>query len=85
MAAYVRLSDLARRWVYTRRGIEKLIGRGGFPAPAITDGAGRLKLWHLSDIASYEDAHPELTSEEAKRRKVRSYAIGNLKKRRQGG
>jgi hypothetical protein len=73
-------ADLVRRWVYTKRGVQKLIGRGGFPAPAIIDGAGRLKLWHSGDIAVYEAAHPEVTSEEEKRRKVRGYAIANLKK-----
>jgi hypothetical protein len=83
--AYLRIADLVRRWVYTRRGIEKLIGRGGFPAPAITDGAGRMKLWHPADIAVYEAAHPEVTSDEAKRRKVRGYAIANLKKAQRGG
>jgi hypothetical protein len=70
--------------VYTRRGIEKIIGRGEFPAPAIIDGAGRLKLWHTADIAVYEAAHPEVTSEEEKRRKVRGYAIANLKKADRG-
>jgi hypothetical protein len=84
--AYVTLADLVRRWVYTRRGLQKLIRRGGgFPAPVITDGTGRLKLWHTADIAAFEDAHPELTSEEEKRRKVRSYAIGNLKKKGRAG
>jgi len=83
--AYLTLADLVRRWVYTRRGLQKLIGRGGFPAPVITDATGRLKLWHTADIAAFEDAHPELTDREAKRRKVRSYAIGNLKKQGRAG
>jgi hypothetical protein len=74
-----------RRWVYTRRGLQKLIHRGGFPAPVITDGKGRLKLWHTADIAAFEDAHPELNDIQVKRRKVRGYAIANMKKARRGG
>lgn len=82
--AYMTLADLVRRWVYTRRGVQKLIRRGGFPEPALIVNGSRTKLWHTADIAAFETSHPELTSEEAKHRKVRGYAIANLKKARRG-
>ena len=80
MAAYLRMADLVKRWIYTRRGLEKLIGRGGFPEPQIV--AGRTRLWYAADIVTFESNHPELTSEEAKRRKVRGFAIARSKGRK---
>jgi len=81
---YAGLTDLFRRWpVYTPRGIRKLIASRDFPAPVHTINAGRTKVWYLPDIERYERAHPELTSEQAKRRKVAGYAIALARKRRQ--
>ena len=72
MTVYHSMADLARRWpVYTRRGVYKLTRSDNFPAPAITDGTGRIKLWHAADVATYEAAHPEVSSEDAKRNKIK--------------
>ena len=76
---YVSIPDLLKRWthpptgrgVYTRRGVYKILRSPDFPAPVITDDAGRIRLWHLSDIATFEDTHPELTDADAKWRKIR--------------
>lgn len=89
---YLSMFDLLKRWtrppkgrgVFTRQGVYKLVHRPDFPAPAITDGAGRMKLWHVADIAAFESVRPELTDDEAKHRKVRGYAIANLKKAKRG-
>ena len=78
--AYVGMGDILKQWIYTRRGVEKLMRREDFPLPAITVNGGRTKIWHTADIAAYEQTHPEVTSETAKHRKVAGYAIGNLKK-----
>jgi hypothetical protein len=71
MAVYYSIADLARRWVYTRQGVHKLTRSTSFPAPAITDGSGRIKLWHVADVATFESAHPEVTSEDAKLNKIK--------------
>lgn len=55
----------------TRQGVRKLMHSSEFPAPAITDGSGRAKLWHLSDIAPFEDAHPDFTDADAKWKRIR--------------
>lgn len=70
---YLGFKDILRRWVYTRRGVEKMMKRGDFPAPVFALNEGRNKAWHLSDIMAFEKAHPELTSEAEKWRKVRGY------------
>ena len=53
-----------------------------FPEPQFTVNAGRTKVWYLPDIELYEKAHPELKSEDAKRRKVAGYAIALTRKRK---
>ena len=70
---YLGFTDILRRGVYTRRGLEKLMARGGFPSPAFAINGGRNKAWHLADIVAFEKAHPELTSEADKWRKVAGY------------
>jgi hypothetical protein len=71
---YVGLVDILRRWIYTRRGVEKMLRRNEFPAPAFAVNAGRTKIWRVADIAAFEITHPEVTSETAKRRKQAGYA-----------
>jgi hypothetical protein len=90
---YLSVADLLKRWtrpprghgVYTRQGVYKLMHSVEFPVPAITDGTGLTKLWHLSDIASYEDSHPELTDGDAKWRKIRKAGRRALYARRMKG
>ena len=75
--SYLDTRDLLKRWtapptgrgVYTRRGVYKILRSPDFPAPVIT--TGRERLWCLSDIATFEDTHPELTDADAKWRKIR--------------
>jgi hypothetical protein len=74
---HLRITDLMSRWVYTRRGIEKLIRRGLLPEPQIT--AGRSKLWHVADIAAFEATRPELVSGAAKRNKPPVYQRINFR------
>lgn len=83
--AYLGMGDLLKQWIYTRRGVEKLMRREDFPSPAFTINGGRTKVWHTADIAAYERVHPELTSETAKHRKVVGYALGNFKKNARNG
>jgi hypothetical protein len=42
-----------------------------FPAPAIVDSTGRVRLYRTADILHFEETHPELTDGDAKWRKVR--------------
>ena len=72
---YLGFRDLLQRWVYTRQGLYLLISREGFPPPAFTINQGRTKVWELSAIEAYEREHPEVTSEAAKRYKVRGYFL----------
>ena len=75
--SYLDTHDLLKRWtrppagrgVYARQSVYRLMHCADFPAPVIA--TGRVRLWHLSDIARFEDTHPELTDLDAKWRKVR--------------
>ena len=82
MATYVGLQDLVKRWIYTRQGVHKLTRARDFPAPAFSVNAGHTKVWHVADVQTFESAHPELTSEAAKRRKVRGYGIAAMRRRK---
>jgi len=83
--AYMGMGDLLKQWIYTRRGVEKIMRRDDFPRPAFTINGGRTKVWHTADIAEYTRIHPELTSEAAKHRKVVGYALGNFQKKARNG
>lgn len=72
-ASFLGVADLAARWRYTRQGVHKLCAVPGFPAPAFTLNAGRVRAWHLPEIAAFEQSHPELTSATEKHRKVVGY------------
>lgn len=67
---YLGFRDLLKRWVYTRQGLYKLLGTEDFPSPAFTINAGRTKVWELGPVEAFEKKHPEVLSEEAKRRKT---------------
>jgi Prophage CP4-57 regulatory protein (AlpA) len=75
--SYLDTRDLLKRWtrpptgsgVFARQSVYRLMRCADFPAPVIV--TGRVRLWHLSDIATFEDAHPELTDADAKWRKIR--------------
>jgi hypothetical protein len=79
---YVAFGDISARWVYTKRGARKVIEAPDFPAPQFAVNGGRTKIWWLPDIERYEHTHPELKSQEAKRRKVAGYAIAITRKRK---
>ena len=87
--AYYGMADLVKGgragWIYTRRGLEKMMRRDDFPKPQFTINGGHTKVWHSADIKTYERSHPELTSEEKKRRKVAAYAGRNLRKKASRG
>ncbi len=66
--------DLQDRWShYTRRGLYKVRKWSDFPKPVEVLGRGRFPIWNLSDITAFENAHPELTSNVDKLRKVAGY------------
>ena len=78
---YLGFTDILHRWVYTRRGLEKLAARKGFPAPAFSINGGRNRVWDEWDIQLYETCHPEVLDEAEKHRKVAGYAAATLKKK----
>lgn len=84
LVTYLRLSDLVKRWIYTRQGIQKLARSPGFPAPSIT-GPGRLRLWESPDIDRFEETHPEVIDADAKWRKIRNAGRRALYGRRTNG
>ena len=63
------ITDLAARWSYTRQGVHQLAARSGFPAPAAVVNSGRVRVWLLVDIETFEQGRSELASIAAKRRK----------------
>ena len=80
------IPDLSRRWIYTREGIRRLIGRDTlFPEPiaTISRGAGRrTRLWERRHIEVYERTRAYLTDADEKRRRQKRH-LGNIA--RQGG
>jgi hypothetical protein len=73
-AARFMWTDLQDRWShYTRRGLYKVRAWEDFPKPVEVLGRGKVPIWHLTDITAFENAHPELTSNVEKVRKVRGY------------
>jgi len=80
------IPDLSRRWIYTREGIRRLIGRDTlFPKPvaSICRGAERrTRLWERQHIEAYERTRPHLTDADEKRRRQKRH-LGNIA--RQGG
>jgi predicted DNA-binding transcriptional regulator AlpA len=84
--SYVGRTDLRDRgWIYTRQGIDYLINKDPtFPSPVFSINGGRMKVWLESDIEEYEDDHPELFDERAKKKKIASFAWGQLQKARKG-
>ena len=66
------IPDLSRRWIYTREGIRRLIGRDTlFPKPTASISRGarrRTRLWERQHIEAYERTRPYLTDADEKRR-----------------
>lgn len=89
--ASARLSwvDLQRRWShYTRRGLYKVRAWPDFPQPVESFNSGRrgkFPVWHLADIAAFENAHPELKSLADKLHKVAGYQRARAKGKHGGG
>lgn len=71
--ALLAVSDLATRWSYTRQGVHQLAARPSFPAPVAAVNGGRVRVWLLADIETFEQGRPELGDQVAKRRKQRGY------------
>ena len=80
------IPDLSRRWIYTREGIRRLIGRDTlFPAPIATISRGaerRTRLWERRHIEAYERTRHYLTDLDEKRRRQKRH-LGAIA--RQGG
>jgi len=58
--ALLGIADLAARWNYTRQGIHQLAARLGFPEPAAVVNGGRVRVWLLSDVKTFEQRYFEL-------------------------
>jgi len=74
---------IARRWGYSRQGVQKLAQRPDFPPPCFTFKRGRIRIWAVEDIEQYERDRPELHSQAAKILKVRGFARAIQKGRKQ--
>jgi hypothetical protein len=77
----VGLSDIVRRWVYTRAGVQNLIKNdASFPKPVSIVNDGKTRLWMLAEIEDYERGKPWLTNEAERDRyvanKFRSFMYG---------
>jgi hypothetical protein len=84
VAARLTWLDLQSRWShYTRRGLYKVRAWADFPKPVELYDRGRVKLWHLTDITAFENAHPELKSNAEKVRKVVGYGRAKARSRHQ--
>jgi len=72
--------DLQDRWShYTRQGLYKVRAWPDFPKPVESVNRGRVRIWHLTDIAAFENAHPELKSNVDKLRKVAGFRRARAK------
>lgn len=64
------LSDIVRRWIYTKQGVLKLMQQDEkFPSEVATVSGGKVRLWLEADIAAYEQDRPWLKSQSAKERR----------------
>lgn len=81
----VGIADLSERWNYSRQGVHRLTKLDDFPPPIAVINCGRTKVWQLNDLAQFEENHPELHSEEAKRQKGIGYYRARLKGQQNGG
>ena len=77
--ALLGTGDLATRWGYSRQGVHKLAAGTDFPAPVAAVNGGRIRVWLLADIETYEQGRPELGDLVAKRSKQRGYYLARLK------
>lgn len=77
--ALLGIADLAARWSYTRQGVHQLAARPSFPAPLAAINSGRIRVWLLVDIETFEQERPELASTAAKRRKQTGYYLARMK------
>ena len=81
-AARLNWVELQNRWShYTRRGLYKVRAWPDFPKPVESFNYGKrvIAFWHLTDITAFEKAHPELTSNVEKWRKVTGYQRARAK------
>lgn len=72
---------IAKRWGYSRQGVQKLARRPDFPPPCFIFNRAKIRIWAVEDVERYERDRPELRSEDAKRRKIRGYGLAVLKRR----
>ena len=80
MATLLSWVDLQKRWShYTRQGLYKVRRWADFPKPIESVSCRKFPLWHLTDIRAFENAHPELTSNVEKWRKVAGYQRARAK------
>jgi hypothetical protein len=77
--ALLGTGDLATRWGYSRQGVHKLATGTDFPVPVAAVNGGRIRVWLLADIETYEQGRPELGDQVAKRSKQRGYYLARLK------
>ena len=77
--ALLGTGDLATRWGYSRQGVHKLAAGTDFPAPVAAVNGGRIRVWLLADIETYEQGRPELGDQVAKRSKQRGYYLARLR------
>ena len=83
--ALLGIADLAARWSYTRQGVHQLAARPGFPTPVAAINSGRIRVWLLVDIETFEQERPELVSIAEKRRKQTGYYLAQMKSVSQSG
>lgn len=75
LPALLGLSDIERRWVYTREGIRQLMRQDPeFPRAVAAVNGGRTRLWLEADIAAYEQERGYLTEVRQKRARNRHFA-----------
>ena len=67
------ISDLNKRWCYTKTGIHKLAEKEDFPKPIAKVNKGRVSIFTKDDIVAYEQDKPWLFSKSLKLSKQRSY------------
>ena len=81
MVELVGISDLAKRWGYTRAGVHRLMESEDFPEPIGAINNGRYRVWSLDQFSEFESNKPELWDEHEKRRKQLGYFLAIQKGR----
>jgi hypothetical protein len=74
------ISDLCKRWIYTKAGIHKLTKSKDFPAPCAIVNCGKTKIFDENSIVEFESTRPWLFDQAQKEQRQKLFGWLQLAK-----